>query len=294
MSKRPRIWRALRSAAVAFALSTAYQLIKHSLFPHIALWQSNVTTILLFSVVMYILTWLTLGREQRYSEASQSREHFLESVIQNLPGILCIFGTNGKFLRWNANLEVKLGYSRAELAEILALDTVPEEDRERVQQIMQATLSAGAADGEVTLLHKDGTKIPCYITGTRIILDGQPCILGVAVDMSAQRRAQDQLRLQATALRAAANGMLIASHDGTIKWVNPAFTRMTGFTMEEAVGQNPRLLKSGRHGKTFYDNLWSTILSGKVWRGEITNRRKDGTLYDEEMTITPVTSNQME
>lgn len=292
MPKEPRIRRALRTAAVALVLSTAYQLTKHIVFPHITLRQSDIVIVVLFSIVMFILTFTALGREQRYQDAAKSRENFLESVIQNLPGILCIFAANGEFLRWNANLELKLGYSTAELSQLRALDTVAEEDRERVQQTMQATLTAGAADAEASLLHRQGGKIPCYLTGTRILVDGQPCILAIAVDLSAQRRAQDQLRLQATALRAAANGIVITGHDGTIEWVNPAFTRMTGYSIDEAIGQNPRLVKSGRHGKSFYENLWSTISSGKVWRGELTNRRKDGTLYSEEMTITPVASNQ--
>jgi len=292
MPNGPRIRRALRIAAVALLLSTVFELVKQSILHPITIWESHVLTIFFFSLIMFALAFAVLGREQRYVDAARAREHFLESVIENLPGILCIFGPNGKFLRWNTNLELKLGYSTAELAKLMALDTVPEEDQERVQQIMHATLTAGAADGEVTLLNKDGRKIPCYITGTRIIRDGQPCILGIAVDMSAQRKAQHQLRLQAAALRAAANGIVISRPDGTIEWVNPAFTRMTGFSMEEIIGQNPRILKSGRHGNTFYANLWSTISAGKVWRGELTNRRKDGTLCEEEMTITPVASNQ--
>jgi PAS domain S-box-containing protein len=93
---------------------------------------------------------------------------------------------------------------------------------------------------------------------------------------------------QASALEAAANAIVIADRDGTITWTNPAFTLLTGYTREEVVGQNTRVLKSGRHGPTFYEQMWSTILAGQVWHGEVTNRRKDGSEYTEEMTITPV------
>ena len=75
---------------------------------------------------------------------------------------------------------------------------------------------------------------------------------------------------------------------GNIVWVNPAFTRMTGYASDEIRGQNPRILKSGKHDKEFYAELWRTIHAGQVWRGEMTNRRKDGSLYVEEQTITPV------
>ena len=96
------------------------------------------------------------------------------------------------------------------------------------------------------------------------------------------------LNLQAAALKAAANAIVITDFHGTIMWVNHAFTTMTGYSKEEILGKNPRLLKSGEQPESYYAELWSTILSGKVWKGEIVNRRKDGTTYIEEMTITQV------
>ena len=100
--------------------------------------------------------------------------------------------------------------------------------------------------------------------------------------------AQKKLTLQAAALDAAANGIVITDWRGTILWVNHAFTAMTGYSREEVLGRNPRLLKSGEQSESFYSELWSTISSGGVWRGELVNRRKDGTTYTEEMTVTPV------
>ena len=96
------------------------------------------------------------------------------------------------------------------------------------------------------------------------------------------------------ALEAAANGVVICDATGRIVWVNRAFTHMTGYAAAEVAGQNPRVLKSGEHNPDFYQGLWRTILSGNVWRGEVTNRRKNGSLYVEEMTITPVCSRRGE
>src|SRR3970282_1943932 len=90
------------------------------------------------------------------------------------------------------------------------------------------------------------------------------------------------------ALDAVANGVVITDAQGIILWVNPAFTRMTGYSSAEVIGQNPRLFKSGEHPKAFYKDLWSAITSGQSWTGEMTNRRKDGSVYVEEQTITPV------
>jgi diguanylate cyclase (GGDEF)-like protein/PAS domain S-box-containing protein len=96
------------------------------------------------------------------------------------------------------------------------------------------------------------------------------------------------LRLRSTTLEAAANGIVITDQQGTIVWANQAFSTMTGYSKEEVLGKNSRLLKSGEQPESYYAELWSTISSGKVWQGEIVNRRKDGTTYTEEMTITPV------
>ena len=113
-------------------------------------------------------------------------------------------------------------------------------------------------------------------------------------EIEERKRVEEQLRVQAAALGAAANSIVITDRKGTITWVNPAFSRMTGYSAEEALGQSPRLVSSGRHPSSFYANLWQTITSGTVWHGEITNRRKDGSLYTEEMTITPVRNAQDE
>jgi PAS domain S-box-containing protein len=98
----------------------------------------------------------------------------------------------------------------------------------------------------------------------------------------------EKLHLQTSALEATANGIVITDGAGQILWVNPAFFKLTGYTAEEVVGQNPRILRSSHQSPKFYANLWRTITAGEVWHGELVNRRKDGSLYYEEMTITPV------
>jgi len=100
--------------------------------------------------------------------------------------------------------------------------------------------------------------------------------------------AAEKIKLQSTALEAAANGIAITNRDGQILWVNQAFTALTGFSAEEIVGKNPRVLGSGRHPRDFFAEMWQTISAGRPWHGELINKRKDGSCYHEEMTITPV------
>jgi len=106
--------------------------------------------------------------------------------------------------------------------------------------------------------------------------------------MEERERAEAQMRLQAAALDSSANAIVITDREGVIRYVNPAFTALTGYTPAEALGQTPRLLKSGAHDQAFYKRLWDTILAGQVWRSEIVNRRRDGALFTVEQVITPV------
>ncbi len=104
----------------------------------------------------------------------------------------------------------------------------------------------------------------------------------------ARREAERELRLRNSALEAAADGIVITDSEGAIAWANQAFTEMTGYSLEEVRGQNPRVLRSGVQREGFYRHMWETIKGGGVWRGELYNRRKDASLYVEEMAITPV------
>jgi PAS domain S-box-containing protein len=130
--------------------------------------------------------------------------------------------------------------------------------------------------------------------------------VGASIDIDDQKKAQsilqqaqadlerrvaertNELRLQTSALEATENGVVITDPAGQVLWVNPAFTKLTGYSAAEVVGRTPAILKSGRHDAPFYAAMWNTILDGKVWHGEILDRRKDGTDYCAEMTITPV------
>jgi diguanylate cyclase (GGDEF)-like protein/PAS domain S-box-containing protein len=107
----------------------------------------------------------------------------------------------------------------------------------------------------------------------------------------ARNQLEFRLRLSEVALNAVANGIVITDQHAQIEWVNPAFTHLTGYTREEAIGKKPgELVKSGHHSDTFYEDMWQSILSGQTWSAEMVNRRKDGTQYDESLHITPVIS----
>lgn len=129
------------------------------------------------------------------------------------------------------------------------------------------------------------------ITATIVLLAAVIWLNALTIDRieAERKRREEELRLLKAAVEAAANGIMITDRDGQITWVNEAFTGLTGYARGEAIGLNPRVLvRSGRHDQAFYRNLWDAILAGQVWASEMINRRKDGSLYTEEMTITPV------
>jgi PAS domain S-box-containing protein len=105
---------------------------------------------------------------------------------------------------------------------------------------------------------------------------------------------EEQMRMQGTVLQSVANAVVITDADGVIEWVNPAFTMITGHSYRDTISQPTSLLKTGFHNDNFYQKLWDTILSGQVWQGEMVNRRRDGSQYDEDVTITPLANEKGE
>ena len=220
-----------------------------------------------------------------------SHVRFAELLMESLPGVVCIFDTHHRIRRWNHNF---LGYAPEEMLGEDITGTIAPASFEAAGLAMKSTFENGSGAAEATLLAKDGSQILCYLTGVRINFEAEPCVLGIAIDISKMRRAEQHIRLQTAALESAANAIVITDASGSIEWVNSAFTRLTGYAFEEAIGQNPRMLKSGKQERQFYRDLWRTIRAGSNWSGELVNRKKDGRLYTEEMTIAPVLSDRGE
>jgi PAS domain S-box-containing protein/putative nucleotidyltransferase with HDIG domain len=122
-----------------------------------------------------------------------------------------------------------------------------------------------------------------------ITLQDKQALFSVIHDVTEHKQAEKQSLLQNSILNATANAILVTDRNAVITWVNPAFSTLTGYTLEEAINKKPReLVRSGKQDIDFYKNMWRILMSGEVWQGEIINRRKNGSLYTEEMTITPL------
>ncbi|MBI4840043.1 MAG: PAS domain S-box protein [candidate division NC10 bacterium] len=144
----------------------------------------------------------------------------------------------------------------------------------------------GPADGTVTEARRD--LLESLTAQAAVAIENARLYETVRRELIERKKIEERLRLQSTALNSAASAIVITDREGLITWVNPAFTQLTGYIPEEALGQTMRLLKSGKHDQAFYRHMWETILAGQVWHGEVINRRKDGSIYTDEQTITPV------
>ena len=113
-------------------------------------------------------------------------------------------------------------------------------------------------------------------------------VVTVARDVTDARGLADERERLVAAVEQTSDSVIISGLDGTIEYVNPAFERVSGYSRDEAVGQNPRILKSGVQSAGAYDAMWSRLLRGQTWTGSLVNRRKDGELYEEEATISPI------
>jgi len=228
--------------------------------------------------------------KQRLARAVRDSEERYRLIHENINDAIFLADLEGRLTFSNRRGEELAGYRQEEFVgrPLLSLLT-PEGAR-------LAQLRLGGGDGrpvlpffECEIIRKEGSRIWVEANVTNVVKDGRVVgRLGVVRDITERRQAEQQLHLQSTALESAANAILITDREGTIIWINSAFTGLTGYIAEEAIGQTPRILKSARQDASFYQDLWQTILSGQVWHGEIVNRRKDGSLYTEEQIITPV------
>lgn len=218
-------------------------------------------------------------------------KNYVDNVIRSMTDILIVFNPDGTIRSVNHAALNLLGYEEQELLGQDASILFPLNENPLSGETYHLILSHGSIHQiTTTYLAKDGRAFPVLFSAAVMQNeDGSPQgIACVAKDMTELKQEEEQLRLQGTALESAANAVMIMDRIGRITWVNPSFTALTGYLFEEAIGQNIRTLTSEPQDQLFYQNQWRTIMSGKVWHGEITNRKKNGSLYTEEETITPV------
>lgn len=215
---------------------------------------------------------------------SEARYH---AIFEGVRDAIFVEGLSGEILDVNQAACDMHGWSREEML----TKTIPELVPPGQKALMADELIGQSSSNhplETINLRANGAHFPVEIHGGLQTIDDETVMLVVVRDITERKRAEAQLRLQSAALEAAANAIMITDRAGVIQWINPAFTRLTGYTAAETIGQNARILSSGKQDKAFYASLWRTILNGEVWQGLFINQHKDGALFYDEQIITPL------
>jgi len=225
----------------------------------------------------------------RPAEIAHGKQLLIQFLLDHSESVLEIIDpATARILYMNDKGRASLGYTEEECASLRLFDVETEVSEQSWPARAAELRQRGTLKGDGIHRRKDGSTFPIEFHAT-FMSDGPGYIVAEVRDVSARRKAEAELRLQGAGLTAAANAIMMTDRQGNIVWVNPAFTYLTGYSFEEAIGRNPRdLVKSGTVDPAIYREMWETITAGRIWRGEIFNRRKDGSLYAERQTITPV------
>jgi PAS domain S-box-containing protein len=163
-------------------------------------------------------------------------------------------------------------------------------DRQRMIDELQP--SGYCENLEAVFRKKDGSLATGLLSARTLLLGDVPHVISITRDVTRKRQAEADLERLKVAIEQAGEVIVITDAEGAIQYANPAFVRVTGYSVDEVIRQNPRILKSGEHDEAFYETLWQTITGGRTWTGRMVNKKKDGTLYTEEATISPVFDGQ--
>ena len=180
------------------------------------------------------------------------------------------------------------GYTREEFLSRTSRDLRTPEEAKRLEAFVRTLPSGTNVAGVWRHRKKDGTFADMDILAHSVAFHGRPALLVFARDVTHVTEAADTMRKLTAMVEYTADAVVVTDREGRIEYVNAAFEALTGYTKDEVLGKNPRILKSGQQDEAFYANLWDTILAGEVFRGVLVNRKKNGDLYDEEKTITPI------
>ncbi len=231
---------------------------------------------------------------QRYQdifEKSRRQEELYLSMFNCSADPIIVYDLDGEVIYLNPAHTELFGWPLDEI-QGKRFETVPEWDHEATVNIIKGILETGQTNRsyETQRLTRDKRLVDVSISASRYLdHQGNPAGMLVIIQNIAERkRAQEVQRRLATAIEQAAEAVVITDSEGVIQYVNPAFEQITGYSSSEVTGQTPSLLKSGLHDDSFYQKLWETIESGEVWRGRLTNKKKDGSIYYEDATISPV------
>ena len=241
-------------------------------------------------VTGYVIAMTDLTESIRSAAVVQASVARYRAAFQTSPDAVNINRVpDGKYLDTNEGFCKITGWTRDEVVGRTSSEINiwhDPADRRRLIGLLQETGEVHSF--EARFVKKDGTVIYGSMSASMLYLDGDPCLLTVTRDITERKRADEQILKLSLAVEQSPESIVITDLDGNIEYVNESFVRNTGYGREEVLGRNPRILQSGRTPREVYQDLWATLTLGRVWKGELYNRRADGSEYVEQAIITPI------
>jgi two-component system NtrC family sensor kinase len=242
-------------------------------------------------IVAAVETLEDITERKLAQESLSSHNLFLQEILDAIPNPVFYKDNLGAYIGCNTSFQTFVGRALSELIGKTISDIMPGSyAEETLRHDAEVYREQAGFSYESELLRCDGQVRQVLITKAPFFMsNGEPGgIVGAFVDMTEQRKLDEQIRKMSRAVDQSPATIVITNIDGVIEYVNPKFCQTTGYTTAEAIGKNPSVLKSGEMSADGYADLWKTISSGREWRGEFHNKRKDGTLYWEYASISPL------
>lgn len=244
--------------------------------------------------IMYsISSWRDITERKHAEEKlKESEERFRAIFEQAAVGVVQADLSTGAFVRVNQKYLDIVGYTEEELFKFSFKDiTHPDDleiDLENMRSLQMGKISN--FDMDKRYIKKDGSIVWVKITASPMSqqIDSSNYLIVVVEDITERKQAEIEIKKLSAAVEQSANTIVISDIEGNIEYTNPIFTELTGYTAEEALGQNPRILNAGTLPKEYYAEMWKTISSGEIWEGEFHNKTKNGDLFWEHVIITPL------
>ncbi len=225
----------------------------------------------------------------KYSDYINREKDTVSHLTDHLPVGIYRTTLDGKIIYANQALANMLEYNIKEILNIAVKDLYVT-SKERESQLKLLTKTSNTSCQEINLKTKNGNAIIARDTMTTV-KDASGNIIyfdGILEDITKRKNIEKEILSLSTAITQSPASVVITNLDGNIEYVNQKFTDITGYTYDEAIGQNPRILKTEHTSSNDYKEMWETISSGGIWRGEFLNKRKDGTFYWELASVSPI------
>ncbi|MFA5805019.1 MAG: PAS domain S-box protein [Melioribacteraceae bacterium] len=238
----------------------------------------------------------TTERKRAENELKESEERF-RSVAQSANEAIITADSTGKIVDWNRGAEKIFGYSEAEITGKNLTIIIPQNYVEKNISGMKRIAQGGehhviGKTVELYGLHKSGRELPLELSLAQWEASSGKFFTGIIRDITERKHSEVELIKLSRAVEQSPASVIITNPAGDIEYVNNKFCEVTGYTREEVIGKNPRILKSGYQDQQFYKELWDTIISGNEWHGEFHDKKKNGELYFESGHISPIVNKE--